>query len=61
MTTSTFDITLKNARYTYDSQLEDLIGIMLEPKKEKRATISRIISDPIIVRQYHENYFKFEI
>lgn len=54
-------MTLKNAGYTYDSQLEQLIGMMLEPNREKRATISKIIRAPIIVRQYHENYFKFEI
>lgn len=49
--------TIDYERKNYTRDLMALSDMMLEPNVAKRATISRIIAQPIVVMRHYENYF----
>lgn len=60
MTLNSAYVPLRYSSIPYDIGMENLIKIQLEPNKNKRATISKIICDPMIMGQYYNNYFQFD-
>lgn len=49
--------TIDYERKHYSREFVTLSNMMLEPNVEKRATIEKIIKQPIIVMEYYERYF----
>lgn len=49
--------TIDYERKHYSRDLLTLSDMMLEPKVEKRATIKKLIAQPIVVIKYYEKYF----
>lgn len=52
--------TIDYKRKNYDKSLLTLSNMMLQPIAEKRATISMIVGQPIVMMRYYENYFKYD-